>query len=168
MAGLEQVLAEIRKRFWVARGREAVRKVLRSCVKCKRLRNNTVTQQMGPISEIRIPHKTSYASQYTAIDAASPFLTKMSDILNESAISSSLLAARSGLLTWNCLRLLTLSHFFWPLKASFADEVDQGCSPWTMVLISWEELMIFYRAGRTCRMTRCERNTRSPSNSTFL
>ncbi len=63
--------------FWITQGREAVRKVLRSCVKCRRLRNKTTTQQMGPIWDIGVPDETSYAFKYTAVDAAGPFLAKM-------------------------------------------------------------------------------------------
>ncbi len=77
MAGTEQVLAELRKRFWIMKGCEAVRKVLRECVRCRRLRKHTITQQMGPISDIRVPDETSYTFQYTAVDAAGPFYTKM-------------------------------------------------------------------------------------------
>ncbi len=68
MAGTEQVLAEIKKKFWIMNGREALCRVLRGCVKCKRLCSNTATQQMGPISEIRIPDEASYAFQYTAVN----------------------------------------------------------------------------------------------------
>ena len=77
MAGTEQVLAELRKHFWITKRREAVRKVVRGCVKCRRLRKHVVSQQMGPISGIRVPSEASYAFQYTAVDAAGPFLTKM-------------------------------------------------------------------------------------------
>ncbi len=77
MAGTEQVLAELRKRFWITKGREAVRKVLRECVKCRRLRRHTVTQQMGLIAELRVPDEASYVFQFTAVDAAGPFFTKM-------------------------------------------------------------------------------------------
>ncbi len=77
MPGTEQVLAELRKHFWITKGCEAVHKVFRECVKCRRLRKHTVTQQMGPISDIRVPGKASYAFQYTAVDAAGPFYTKM-------------------------------------------------------------------------------------------
>ncbi len=74
MAGLEQTLAEVRKTIWIIRGREAVKRVLRQGVHCRRLRATVVTQQMGPI---RVPGEQSYAFQFTAIDAAGPFLTKM-------------------------------------------------------------------------------------------
>ncbi len=77
MAGTEQVLAELRKCFWITKGCKAIHKVLRECVKCRRLHKHTVTQQMGPISDIRVPDKASYAFQYTAVDAAGPFYTKM-------------------------------------------------------------------------------------------
>ncbi len=76
MAGTEQVLAELCKHFWITKGREAVCKVLWECVKC-RLCKHIVAQQMGPISDVRVPEEMSYAFQFTAVDAAGPFFTKM-------------------------------------------------------------------------------------------
>ncbi len=48
MAGAEQTLAEVRKAVWITKGWETVRKILRRCVHCRRLRSSTVTQEMGP------------------------------------------------------------------------------------------------------------------------
>ncbi len=77
MVGAEQTLAEVRRVVWITKGRETVCKILRQCVHCHRLRSSTATQQMGPLSSIRVPDEDSYAFKFTAIDAAGPFLTKM-------------------------------------------------------------------------------------------
>ncbi len=77
MAGVKQTLAEVRKAVWITKGRETVPKILRQCVPCRRLCSSTVTQQIGPLSSIRVPDEDSYAFKFTAIDAAGPFLTKM-------------------------------------------------------------------------------------------
>ena len=46
-SGCERTLCEIRRRFWIVRGRHLVRKILRNCATCRKLRQYPYTTIMG-------------------------------------------------------------------------------------------------------------------------
>ncbi|KRX11896.1 hypothetical protein T07_13198, partial [Trichinella nelsoni] len=46
-AGIDQTLAATRKRFWITRGRSAVKEVVRKCVVCRRVTARPFEQQMA-------------------------------------------------------------------------------------------------------------------------
>jgi len=50
-SGTSHVLNCIRKRFWIIRGRAAVRKVLHSCFKCRLWNTGVCNQCMADLSE---------------------------------------------------------------------------------------------------------------------
>nr|XP_027213272.1 uncharacterized protein LOC113806347 [Penaeus vannamei] len=50
-AGVERVLAEIRRKFWILKGRKLVKSVVYSCVTCKKMFGKTVHQQMANLPE---------------------------------------------------------------------------------------------------------------------
>ena len=52
--GRQAVLAEIRKKFWVLKASSTVRRVLRSCLKCRRLHGPTLTQKMASLPQDRV------------------------------------------------------------------------------------------------------------------
>ena len=73
--GTNATLAELNKRFWIVKSRVAVKRVQRSCMKCRIERARVIQPQMAPLPSFRFapPHQ-SFA--VTAIDFAGPYLTK--------------------------------------------------------------------------------------------
>ena len=47
--GREQVLAIVRKKYWILRGPSAVKRVLKGYITCKRLHGPLLRQQMAPL-----------------------------------------------------------------------------------------------------------------------
>ena len=71
--GPDRVVAELRRRFWILRGRQAVRKHQHGCAECRRWRSNSVILRMTDLSHIRLrlsrPHSIStgvVASNHTS------------------------------------------------------------------------------------------------------
>ena len=52
-AGVEQVLGESRRRFWVTKGRRSVTRVVRACVDCQKQFKRPESQLMAPLPEVR-------------------------------------------------------------------------------------------------------------------
>ena len=60
-AGRQHVLAEIRKKFWLIRANTAIRKILNSCVVCRKRSNISCTQQMADLPQRRLtPNKPPF------------------------------------------------------------------------------------------------------------
>ena len=73
--GTQQVLATTRRQYWILKGTSTVRKVLRSCVLCRRQRGSTGCQQMAPLLEEQMtPDKPPFT--YVGIDYFGPLLVK--------------------------------------------------------------------------------------------
>ena len=53
-AGIERTLSDIRQRFWITKGRATVKRVLRQCIPCKKLREPTLTQFMADLPANRV------------------------------------------------------------------------------------------------------------------
>ncbi len=153
MAGTEQVLAELCKYFWMTKGREAVQKVLRECIKCRRLHKHIVTQQMGPISDIREPTDMSYAFQFTAIDGAGPFFTKM--LHRHTHQKCYLLIFICCTFCCTHLEMLTAldtESFLLAFERFIARRGRPTVLTITTELILWVGQVIFYEAGEICRV----------------
>ena len=74
--GTEHLLAEPRARFWVVKGRRAVRNVVESCPGCRRLFSaKPAGQMMAPLPETRVTSPLR-AFERVGVDYAGPFLTK--------------------------------------------------------------------------------------------
>ncbi len=75
-AGSQHTTAELQQQFKIVRGNNLVRKVVRSCIICRRKRAKPTEQMMAPLPDFRFPqHRTDpYAS--TALDAAGPFFVR--------------------------------------------------------------------------------------------
>ena len=52
-AGQNHILAHLREKFWIPNGRSAVRKVVRSCITCKKQRAATMEQMMCALPAFR-------------------------------------------------------------------------------------------------------------------
>ena len=74
-AGRQHVLAEIRKKFWLIRANATIRKILNSCVACRKRSNISCTQQMADLPPRRLtPNKPPFSS--AGVDFFGPFLTR--------------------------------------------------------------------------------------------
>nr|XP_027231842.1 uncharacterized protein LOC113823416 [Penaeus vannamei] len=74
-AGVERVLAEIRRKFWILKGRKFVKSVVYSCVTCKKMFGKTVYQQMANLPRFRV---IAYEPPFSrvGVDYFGPFLVK--------------------------------------------------------------------------------------------
>ena len=73
--GVNAVLASIRQHYWPIRGRELVKRVLKHCVLCRKLRGNPGVQIMAdlPPSRIGVPNPPF---THTGVDYFGPMITK--------------------------------------------------------------------------------------------
>ncbi|KAM9744816.1 uncharacterized protein ACNS7B_009326 isoform 1-T1 [Menidia menidia] len=74
--GPQRVFAELRRRFWILRGRAAVKKHQHSCPECQKWRGTPVVPKMAdlPPSSVRL-HKPAFYS--TGMDCFGPYLIKI-------------------------------------------------------------------------------------------
>ncbi|XP_046567249.1 uncharacterized protein LOC124275671 [Haliotis rubra] len=74
--GPEHLFAEIRRRFWVLRGREAIRRHQRKCATCQKWRSNPATQKMADLPPARLRlFKPAFYS--TGVDCFGPMQVKI-------------------------------------------------------------------------------------------
>ena len=52
--GSSQVLAAIRRKFWILKGGSAVRRVVSKCIKCRRWNSRPEAQIMAPLPMARV------------------------------------------------------------------------------------------------------------------
>ncbi len=73
--GVNTVLAHLRQRYWLIKGRERVKKILGNCITCRKWRGNPAVQLMADLSLSRVdvpnPPFTS-----TGVDFFGPIVTK--------------------------------------------------------------------------------------------
>ena len=75
-AGVEQVLTELRSRFWIVKGRRMVRSVTAACAECRRrLTMKTGNQMMAPLPKSRL-QSSLRAFERVGVDYGGPFLTR--------------------------------------------------------------------------------------------
>ena len=74
-SGKEYVLSLIRQKFWIVGARLLVKRVLRECVLCKRLKGKPGVQQMAdlPSERVTLDNPTFY---YVGVDCFGPFAVK--------------------------------------------------------------------------------------------
>ncbi|KAK7933404.1 hypothetical protein WMY93_004300 [Mugilogobius chulae] len=74
--GPERVFAELRRVYWILRGRQAIRKHQHHCLECKKWRANPVTPKMSdlPASRLRLQQPPFWS---TGIDCFGPFTVKI-------------------------------------------------------------------------------------------
>ena len=74
--GIEHLLTQLRSRFWILKGRRAVRNLMDSCLTCRRrFLNKTAGQTMAPLPKVKV-QMPSRAFDRVGVDYAGPFKTK--------------------------------------------------------------------------------------------
>jgi hypothetical protein len=74
-AGRERTLCEVRRRFWIVRGRNVVRKIIKDCVTCRKLRQYPYTTLMADLPPERL-ELFSPPFTTTGVDLFGPFYLK--------------------------------------------------------------------------------------------
>ncbi|UYV80978.1 hypothetical protein LAZ67_19002335 [Cordylochernes scorpioides] len=85
-AGPHLVLSLIRNKYWILGGREIVRRVVKNCLICFKLRARTVEQIMGNLPPDRVNPSRPFLK--TGIDIAGPFGLRPSLIRSKSVIKA--------------------------------------------------------------------------------
>ncbi|CAB4007545.1 PREDICTED: uncharacterized protein LOC100197852 [Paramuricea clavata] len=74
--GVKTTLAHIRRKFWIVKGRESLKEVLRKCVTCTRYQGRPVRAPASPdLPHFRVDH-LAHAFQFTGLDFAGPLFVK--------------------------------------------------------------------------------------------
>lgn len=74
--GVNGLLSDLRAKYWIVRGRELIKKIQQSCLKCKRLRGKPFDQLMAPLPS----HRSTISIRPFArsgVDFGGPFITKL-------------------------------------------------------------------------------------------
>ena len=71
------------REFWIVKGRNRIRHIIRNCVKCRRFGGKTMEQMMGPLPAVRV--RPSRAFTCTGVDFAGPFWIKASNLRGQRA-----------------------------------------------------------------------------------
>ena len=80
--GTRETLAELRSGFWVTKGRQAVKKVIRKCVTCKRIQGQSYeVPKASQLPEFRVKEKHAFSS--VGIDFAGPLYVKSKSVQNK-------------------------------------------------------------------------------------
>ena len=75
--GTKETLAELRSRFWIIKGRQVVKMILRKCVNCKRIQGLSYgAPSQSQLPEFRVQEKHAFSS--VGIDFAGPLYIKSS------------------------------------------------------------------------------------------
>ncbi|XP_028966704.1 uncharacterized protein LOC114828094 [Galendromus occidentalis] len=69
--GVSTVLSQLRRRFWITRGRQVIKSILRRCVICRERQAAPATQIEAPLPECRADFLAPFAS--TGLDFCGPF-----------------------------------------------------------------------------------------------
>jgi hypothetical protein len=72
--GPSLTLFKIRQKFWIINGRQAVRKITTSCLKCTRVNPKLVQQYMGNKPKCCVDPEHDYAFYVTGVDYCGPFM----------------------------------------------------------------------------------------------
>ena len=91
-AGIEFVLSELRRKFWIIKGRQAIKKVLWRCLACRRRYRHPETQQMAPLPSYRL-------------DVAPPFTDTGVDLFGPVSVKSGRYGKKVWVVLFCCLRI---------------------------------------------------------------
>jgi hypothetical protein len=73
-AGAKVTLSELKEKFWIVKGRQQVKKILFTCVECKKLTLSPFQEIAAPLLLNRLKHAQSF--HVTGVDFAGPLLYK--------------------------------------------------------------------------------------------
>ncbi|KRZ04078.1 hypothetical protein T11_4559 [Trichinella zimbabwensis] len=73
-AGVNQTLVAIRSKFWILKGRNAVKKVIRSCPTCRRVDAQPYRLRMGNLPADRVTESPPFS--HTGVDFAGPLFVR--------------------------------------------------------------------------------------------
>jgi len=76
-SGVADTLTQAREKFWIIRGRQAIKTVLNRCIICKRFHSKTGLQDMAPLPANRITESPPFT--VTGLDFAGPLYARDSD-----------------------------------------------------------------------------------------
>ncbi|KRZ66613.1 hypothetical protein T10_7670 [Trichinella papuae] len=80
-AGVNQTLAASRQRYWITRGRSAVKNVIRQCVTCRRSVGQPFGQKMGELPAERVTPTGPF--RHVGVDFAGPILARRPEARHE-------------------------------------------------------------------------------------
>lgn len=83
-AGIQTTLSILRQRFWLLDGKNQVRKVVRTCIRCFRFDPNTVEYKMGNLPSARVCEAIPFVN--TGVDFCGPFHIKEKKYRNRNRI----------------------------------------------------------------------------------
>ncbi|XP_066583760.1 uncharacterized protein [Prorops nasuta] len=83
-AGVQTTLYFIRQRFWIPDGKNQVRKIVRSCVRCRRFSAKTIDYKMADLPTSRV--EVSNPFHHTGIDFFGPMFIKEKKYRNQKRI----------------------------------------------------------------------------------
>ncbi|XP_054708530.1 uncharacterized protein LOC129218319 [Uloborus diversus] len=76
-SGTQVVLADLREKFWILRGRKTVQRILKQCIRCKRNASKKLETMPAPLPEERV--RDALVFEVTGVDLAGPLYLKKGD-----------------------------------------------------------------------------------------
>ena len=84
--GVKETLSQLRSQFWIVRGRQVVKRILKDCYLCKNLEGLPYSYpDMSPLPEFRLTGERSF--KYTGIDFCGPVFIKYGNKMVKSYIA---------------------------------------------------------------------------------
>ena len=122
--GRSDLRANLNRRYWIHGGANLIRKVLSSCVMCKRRKPTKMTQQMAPLPSKRIVGNTDRVLpfQNISLDAAGPWMVKQE---GRGAVRKKRWLLVIRCLTFGAVYMDVLAGMSWP---QFLMTFDRFCS----------------------------------------
>lgn len=84
-AGVRDTLVQLRERYWILRGRELVKKVLRGCVTCQRFSATPASAPTGPLPCTRTTQAEPF--EVVGVDFAGPLYIQAKEVTHKSYIT---------------------------------------------------------------------------------
>lgn len=73
-AGPQALLSKLQQDYWIIRGKDTIRSVIHRCVKCAKIKGETMNQIMADLPSFRV--NQAFPFMKVGVDYAGPFLTK--------------------------------------------------------------------------------------------